>query len=191
MKLKSNKFIDTPSQTAGPFLHIGCTPKMNGIEVFKNNIGDLPFDKLTLDKKIRIRGKVFDGANQPLKDALIETWQCNEKGKFNNQFGFCRRATNFKTGEYEIETIKPGSFLKKDGTFQSPFILFFIFARGLNRPLITKMFFSKNEILTDIIFKKFQEKNRLLTLLPRIENSNDFIFNIYIQGKKETIFFDF
>ena len=190
MKLDKKKFLDTPSQTAGPFLHIGCTPDLIDINLFKENIGNFPFENKPLENIIKINGKIFDGNNEPIKDAMIETWQCDEYGIFHTQKGFIRVITNFNTGDYTIRTVKPGRFEDKTGLVHMPHVLFWIFAKGMNRPLVTKMYFKLDELKKDEIFKKLEIEDRISTLIPRTLSENNYEFNIYIQGKKETIFFE-
>ena len=190
MKLDKKKFLDTPSQTAGPFLHIGCTPDLIDINLFKENIGNFPFENKPLENIIKINGKIFDGNNEPIKDAMIETWQCDEHGIFHTQKGFIRVITNFNTGDYTIRTVKPGRFEDKTGLVHMPHVLFWIFAKGMNRPLVTKMYFKLDELKKDEIFKKLEIEDRISTLIPRTQSENNYEFNIYIQGKKETIFFE-
>ena len=140
--VKIRNFIDTPSQTAGPFLHIGCTPSITGINIFKDELGSIPFKNISLNEEINIKGKIYDGNNDPIIDAMIETWQCDENGKYFNYQGFSRRVTDFKTGEYQLKTIRPGNQINEDGTISPSYILFWIVARGMNRPLITRMYLS-------------------------------------------------
>ena len=52
----SKKLNETPSQTAGPFLHIGCTPRLININVFKEELGSYPFKNMSLDNTINIKG---------------------------------------------------------------------------------------------------------------------------------------
>ena len=130
-EIKKNKFLDTPSQTAGPFLHIGCTPDLIDINVFRESIGKFPSNSKSMDNIIQISGKIFDGNNEPIKDAMIETWQYDENGIFKKNEGFTRVITNFNTGEFTIKTVKPPHFKGKDDLIQSH-ILFWIFARGMN-----------------------------------------------------------
>ena len=80
--VKIKNFIDTPSQTAGPFLHIGCTPSITGINIFKDELGSTPFKNISLNEEINIKGKIYDGNNDPIIDAMIETWQCDKNGKY-------------------------------------------------------------------------------------------------------------
>ena len=189
--VKIKNFIDTPSQTAGPFLHIGCTPSITGINIFKDELGSTPFKNISLNEEINIKGKIYDGNNDPIIDAMIETWQCDENGKYFNYQGFSRRVTDFKTGEYQLKTIRPGNQIKEDGKISPSYILFWIVARGMNRPLITRMYFDENEIKSDVMFKNLSIQDRLKTLIPYTEDKKNFVFDIHLQGKKETIFFEF
>ena len=184
-------FKETPSQTAGPFLHIGCTPRIIGIDIFKNVLGQTPFEEITDDEAINIKGKIFDGNNEPIIDAMIETWQCDANGDYSNNQGFARRVTDFKTGEYQLKTIRPGNKFNKDGSLSPSYITFWIVARGMNRPLITRMYFVENDLKKDSILKTLNVEDRLNTLIPYSEDKKNFVFNIYLQGKKETIFFEF
>ena len=189
--VKVKNFIDTPSQTAGPFLHIGCTPSITGINIFKDELGSTPFTDISLNEEINIKGKIYDGNNEPIIDAMIETWQCDENGKYFNYQGFSRRVTDFKTGEYQLKTIRPGNQINVDGTIFPSYIIFWIVARGMNSPLITRMYFDENEIKSDLMFKNFNIQDRLKTLIPYTEDKKNFVFDIHLQGKKETIFFEF
>ena len=189
--VKIKNFIDTPSQTAGPFLHIGCTPSITGINIFKDELGSTPFKNISLNEEINIKGKIYDGNNDPIIDAMIETWQCDENGKYFNYQGFSRRVTDFKTGEYQLKTIRPGNQINEDGTISPSYILFWIVARGMNRPLITRMYFDENELKSDVMLNTLNIQDRLKTLIPFTEDKKNFVFDIHLQGKKETIFFEF
>ena len=185
------KFIETPSQTAGPFLHIGCTPRIAGINIFMSELGLTPFEEISDNEAINIKGKIYDGNNEPIIDAMIETWQCDADGNFLNNQGFARRVTDFKTGEYKLKTIRPGNKINKQGSFSPSYITFWIVARGMNRPLITRMYFVENDLKNDLMLKSLKIEDRLSTLIPHTEDEKNFIFDIYLQGKKETIFFEF
>ena len=101
------KFIDTPSQTAGPFLHIGCTPRIIGIDIFRNVLGQTPFEEITDDEAINIKGKIFDGNNEPIIDAMIETWQCDENGKVRVYFKFPQIYSTIQKGQRKRQTYHP------------------------------------------------------------------------------------
>ena len=79
----------------------------------------------------------------------------------------------------------------KMATISPSYILFWIVARGMNRPLITRMYFDENELKSDVMFKSLNIQDRLKTLIPYTEDKKNFVFDIHLQGKKETIFFEF
>ena len=143
MKIKKTILNETVSQTAGPFVHIGCTPNLIGINnIFKSDLGSKTFKNLERKNKINISGSVFDGNNKALLDVMIETWQCNEKGIYSSEEGFGRITSNCISGKYSLNTLKPGFNKNYDGILQSPHIMFILFARGINTPLITRMYFN-------------------------------------------------
>src|SRR5437660_1449713 len=112
---------ETPSQTAGPYVHIGLIPEQAGFEIFDNNFsGDIAAPDVA-GQRIVIEGRIFDGAGHVTKDVLVETWQANAAGRYNHPEdtqnkaldhgfrGWARTGTDFVTGLYTICTIKPGS----------------------------------------------------------------------------------
>ena len=189
--VKIQKFIDTPSQTAGPFLHIGCTPSITGINIFKSELGLTPFQDISDNEAINIKGKIYDGNKEPIIDAMIETWQCDANGNYSSNQGFARIVTDLKTGEYQLKTIRPGNEINSHGHLSASYITFWIVARGMNRPLITRMYFLENDLKNDLILQSLNIEDRLKTLIPHTEDEKNFVFDIHLQGKKETIFFEF
>ena len=192
MKIKKTILNETVSQTAGPFVQIGCTPNLIGIKnIFNSDLGSKTFKNLERKNKINISGRVFDGDNKALLDVMIETWQCNAKGIYSSDEGFGRITSNWISGKYSFNTLKPGFNKNYDGTLQSPHIMFMIFARGINTPLITRMYFNKAELKKDIkIYSRVKNKNKDSLIANKID-VNSYLFDIYLQGSKETIFFDF
>jgi protocatechuate 3,4-dioxygenase, alpha subunit len=73
---------ETPSQTGGPYVHIGLLPKQANIEVFENNFNNQLVKENTLGERIRLEGQVFDGLGLPLRDVLIEIWQADANGVY-------------------------------------------------------------------------------------------------------------
>ncbi len=185
------KLKETPSQTAGPFVHIGTLPEIAGLQA-----GPMPRNQLaradTLVERIRIRGTVIDGAGEPVKDAMIEIWQADANGQFggNAFLGGGRAATDFQSGEYAFETIKPGPTPFHDGRLQAPHISVAIFARGINVHLQTRMYFpdeAANE--ADPVLQLASDRKS--TLIAHAEANGGYRFDIRLQGDGETVFFDF
>src|SRR5262245_39310396 len=76
---------ETPSQTAGPYVHIGCTPNFAEITgVYETDLGISMVNDKTLGERITVRGRIFDGTGTPLRDALVEIWQADSKGLYNS-----------------------------------------------------------------------------------------------------------
>ena len=149
-----NYLKESPSQTAGPYVHIGCTPNFAEIEgVFPNDLGATMKTGPVQGQEITIRGAVYDGFGTPLRDALVEIWQADAAGLYNspaetrgaadpNFTGWGRSAGDMTTGEFTFETVKPGPVPFPDGRMQAPHILFWIVARGINIGLQTRMYFA-------------------------------------------------
>ena len=134
---------ETPFQTAGPFLHIGCLPNLININgVFKEDLGLSPFANHNVDDFISITGSVFDGNGDALDDIMLETWQSDEKGNYLSDNGFARFVPDIATKKYRLSTIKPGFVRNINGIIQCPHILFSISSRGLNMNLNTRMYLS-------------------------------------------------
>jgi protocatechuate 3,4-dioxygenase, alpha subunit len=195
---------ESASQTAGPYVHIGCTPNFTGIHgVFETDLGSGPLtnDK-TKGERITVKGHVFDGSGTPLKDGLIEIWQADADGLYNspsetrgsadpNFTGWARCPGDMATGEFVFETIKPGKVPFKDGRMQAPHISFWVVARGINLGLNTRMYFPEEEEANaaDPILSRVEHKVRVPTLIAKREG-DVLTFDIHLQGENETIFFD-
>lgn len=189
---------ETASQTAGPYVHIGCTPNFASIHgVYDKDLGSGP---LTSDKtrgvRITVRGHVYDGTGTALKDALVEIWQADADGLYNtdpNFAGWARCPGDMATGEFVFETIKPGRvpFRDRDPRPMAPHITFWVVARGINIGLHTRMYFSDEEKANaeDPLLNMIELKVRVPTLIGKREG-NTVTFDIHLQGDKETIFFD-
>ena len=194
---------ETPSQTAGPYVHIGLTPNFCGIEgVYDADLGVSMVNEKTRGERITIKARVIDGSGTPLKDALIEIWQADADGLYNspsetrgaadpNFTGWGRCASNMETGEFVFQTIKPGRVPFRDGRPMAPHISFWIVARGINLGLHTRMYFADEEKANgeDPILQRVEHRVRVPTLIaPRDDGT--YIFDIHLQGDRETVFFD-
>lgn len=198
-----NRLKESASQTAGPYVHIGLTPNFAEITgVYSEDLGISMVNDKTRGERITVKVRVIDGADTPLKDALVEIWQADAAGLYNspsemrgaadpNFTGWGRKATDMTTGECVFETIKPGRVPFRDGRPQAPHITFWVVARGINIGLHTRMYFADEEKANaeDPIFQRIEHKNRIPTLIAS-RDGNTYTFDIRLQGEKETIFFD-
>lgn len=196
---------ESASQTAGPYVHIGCTPNFVGIHgVFDKDLGSgALYNEQTRGTRITIRGTVYDGGGNPLKDALVEIWQADDAGFYNspsetrgaadpNFLGWGRSPGDMDTGEFVFETIKPGRVPFKDGRWMAPHVTFWIVARGINIGLHTRMYFPEEEQANggDPVLARIEHKPRVPTLIAKKEGDNTYRFDIRLQGEGETVFFD-
>lgn len=211
MMTQLTQFAETPSQTGGPYVHIGLAPQQAGFQIFDNNFGNVLVQPATLGERIRIEGQVFDGTGTPLRDVLIEIWQANAAGKYAHPAdqqdkpldpafrGWGRTGADFDTGFYSFETIKPGAVAGPGGKVQAPHICLILFARGINIGLHTRLYFSDEEQANaqDPVINGVEWEVRRPTLMAqRSERDGSVVyrFDIRIQdtpdGGRETVFFD-
>ena len=194
---------ETPSQTAGPYVHIGCVPNFCDIEgVYPNDLGDSMVNDKTKGERITVTGTVYDGTGTPLKDAMVEIWQADAQGFYPgndprgqadpNFTGWGRKAGDYDTGEWVFETVKPGAGPFKDGRMMAPHITFWVVARGINIGLQTRMFFpdEAGANAQDPLLTRIEHQNRVSTLIAEKTGDGAYRFDIRLQGEGETIFFD-
>lgn len=190
---------ESPSQTAGPYVHIGLTPNFTGIRgVYA---GDLGKETGTSGSDaITLTGTVYDGGGEPVRDCLIEFTQADGKGRTSlakigrkpGKFtGFARVPVNLKTGEFRLKTVKPGAVAGPDGTEQAPHITVWIVARGINIGLHTRIYFADEEAANaaDPVLS-LVPKARRKTLIAERTTKNRYRIDIRLQGEDETVFFD-
>jgi protocatechuate 3,4-dioxygenase alpha subunit len=198
-----DRLRETPSQTAGPYVHIGLTPNFCGIAgIFDRDLGAAMVNDKTRGERIELRICVFDGAGAPLKDALIEIWQADADGLYNspsetrgaadpNFAGWGRCPTSMETGVCVFETIKPGRVPFGEGRPMAPHVNIWIVARGINLGLHTRLYFSDEAKANreDPILAMIGDRARAATLIAEREGDT-YHFDIHLQGEKETVFFD-
>ena len=122
---------------------------------------------------------------------MIETWQSDENGEYSSDNGFARFVPNSITKKYNLSTIKPGSVQNFEGNFQSPHILFSISSRGINMNLNTRMYFEGDNLIKDPLLSLIKKGNNdINSLIAKKIDESSYIFDIFLQGKRETIFLD-
>lgn len=186
---------ETPSQTGGPYVHIGLLPAAAGLAVRTQEKPNVLAG--ASGERIRIEGVITDGSGAPVKDALIELWQADASGAYGQDgfSGFLRAAADFETGEWWFETVKPGRTPWRDGRLQAPHASLLMFARGINIHLHTRLYFSDEEGANaeDPVLRAIEQRHRVETLIARRENGPGlpvYRFDIRLQGDGETVFFD-
>jgi protocatechuate 3,4-dioxygenase alpha subunit len=194
---------ETPSQTAGPYVHIGLTPNFCDIGgVYDNDLGISMVNDKTRGERITVTGRIFDGAGALVRDAVVEIWQADAAGFHNspsemrgaadpNFTGWGRCPTRADDGVYSFETIKPGQVPYKDGRRMAPHITFWIVARGINIGLHTRMYFPEEAQANaaDPLLARIEHRDRVATLVAA-HDASVYTFDIHLQGEKETVFLD-
>jgi len=187
--------IPTASQTVGPFFNFGLTTN--------HALGIMAADGAE-GEHITLIFRVIDGDGLPTPgDSMIELWQADSEGRYQhpvdprcadadkNLCGFGRLETD-ANGVCVFETVKPGRIPNGDGTTQAPHINVTLFARGLGKPLRTRVYFSGEVANTDDRVLALIPANRRETLLAQqvAGQANAWAIEIHLQGEAETVFFD-
>ena len=194
---------ETPSQTAGPYVHIGLTPNFCDIKgVYENDLGTVMVNDKTLGERITVTGRVFDGAGALVRDAVIEIWQADGAGLYNspsemrgtadpNFTGWGRCPTRAEDGVFTFDTVKPGRVPFKGGRKMAPHITVWIVARGINIGLHTRMYFPEEAEANkaDPLLLRIEHRERVDTLIAQRDGST-YTFDIRLQGDRETVFLD-
>ena len=200
---------ETPSQTAGPYVHIGLIPHQAGFDIFEKPFGNVLAGPETLGGRIIIEGRVLDGLGAPCKDVLLEIWQANAAGRYNHPAdpqtgkdidpgfrGWGRTGTDFATGVFRFETIKPGPVVGRHGHKpMAPHVNVWLVARGINIGLQTRLYFADEIALNeaDPVLRMIDPPVRRETLLAQRSDRGGtpvYVFDIHLQGDRETVFFD-
>ena len=165
--------VETPSQTAGPYVHIGCIPTFAGVEgVYPEDLGLRPFQDGAQGEVVTITGSIYDGTGWAMRDAMFESWQADSKGLYPGQdgadpkvSGFCRFAADKDSGEYTLRTIKPGGVRDRRGALMAPHISLWIVARGINIGLHTRVYFEDEDNSADPLLGRIEQRHRVETLI--------------------------
>jgi protocatechuate 3,4-dioxygenase alpha subunit len=181
----------TTSQTIGPYLRIGLEWMV---------IEDLAAAGVA-GERVRIEGRVLDGEGKPVNDAAVELWQANSHGRYaspedkgeaalERAFRGYGRSLTDDAGAFRFRTIKPGRVPGPQGKLQAPHLVVTVFMRGLLKQLLTRMYFPDEPANADDPILALVPRERRPTLVAR-RRGDALEWNIVLQGKDETVFFDF
>ena len=192
----------TPSQTVGPCYAYALTPANYDFRpVFGNDLTgpDVP------GTRIKIEGRIFDGAGAGVPDAMVEIWQADAAGTYahgmaggatpNTGFKGFGRTEPDKDGGYSFTTVKPGRTVGADGTLQAPHIGVTLFARGMLLHLYTRIYFSDEASNVQDQVLNLVPEDRRGTLVAHKIAEGRYRFDMRIQGEGdagagETVFFE-
>jgi protocatechuate 3,4-dioxygenase, alpha subunit len=184
----------TAHQTVGPYLHIGLT-WLNTDRIAATGVQG---------ERLTIQGRLLDGDGHGVSDGMIEIWQANAQGKYAHPEdkqkkalepgfrGFGRIPTNAK-GAFRFSTIKPGSVPGPDQTPQAPHLVVAVFMRGSLKHLATRIYFPGEPAnAKDPLLALVPPARRGTLIAKKRPGRRDVLeWNVILQGKGETVFFDF
>jgi protocatechuate 3,4-dioxygenase alpha subunit len=170
----------TPSQTIGPFFAVAL-PWPGARQVVPDGMAGA----------FRIGGRLLDGSGEPVVDGLIETWQIGPRWAPRPFTGFGRCPTDAE-GRFAILTCKPDAVPAADGRTQAPHLAVSIFARGLLRRLVTRIYFPDEELAnqSDPLLSAIPDPAARATLIASHAKGGGYTFDIRLQGGGETLFLD-
>lgn len=194
---------ETPSQTCGPFVHIGLALAAAGNPSREQEICSAMAKPGAPGEHIILVGNVYDGNGHLVRDSFLEFWQANHAGVYDDAFdpekafnSFGRTATTFDAGEWTLSTIKPGVVNNAAEVPMAPHINVSLFARGINIHLQTRLYFAdeaeangKDPVLN--LIEQPQRRETLLAQRCEVDGKPAYRFDMRIQGEGETVFFDF
>ena len=179
-------------QTVGPYLHIGLDWLTTRDIAGRGVKGE----------RVTIAGQLVDGNGVGVSDGLFEIWQANAAGKYAHPEdtqnkplergwrGFGRVPTDAKGG-FRFSTIKPGRVHGPQGKLQAPHLVVAVFMRGLLKHLATRIYFPDEPANNEDPILKLVPVARRATLVARRDGKNALEWNVILQGKNETVFFDY
>jgi protocatechuate 3,4-dioxygenase alpha subunit len=190
----------TPSQTVGPYFTMALAAEGHNVVAGPDVAGT----------HIRIEGRVLDGDRAPIEDALVDLWQANAAGRYRHWrdarehlpldggfTGHGSAATEFSTGAYWFESIKPGPVPDPRGGVQAPHISLIVQARGMLMPSYTRLYFPEDvdERERDLVLSMVPADRRYTLVATRADEPSAtglpvYTFDIRFQGDDETVFFD-
>ncbi len=189
------KMVPTPSQTVGPFFSFGLTEGRGCVQCIAG--------PQARGERVLLSCRVLDGDGAPVPDAMIEIWQADADGRYNHPDepqhasadpacrGFGRMGTS-ERGTCEFETIKPGRVQGPNGILQAPHLNLAVFGRGLLKQVYTRAYFANDPANREDPVLALIPEERRETLMAHLDDRREgrWKFEIHLQGKHETVFFD-
>ncbi len=186
-------YVQTPSQTVGPFFHYALPYQAGPYLVGENTEGE----------RITVEGRITDGDGLPVTDALVEIWQANAAGRYDHPedgqdkpldaaFSGFGRAPTDEDGVFRFYTVKPGAAPGLHNEMQAPHININILARGVLKRLATRLYFA-DEVdanRVDPVLNLVPEERRQTLIAERAGDTAVYRLDISLQGENETVFFD-
>lgn len=184
---EQTRLTPTPGQTVGPFYGYALPYP-----------GDRELVPPGSSRAVELHGVVYDGAGDPVPDAILEIWQPDETGTVVLRTGSLRRDgftfTGFgrcaaePEGRFSFSTVEPGP----TEAGRARFISVVVFARGLLNRLFTRVYLPEDTEAhaTDPLLSSLESAERQRLIAVR-EADGSLRFDIRLQGEDETPFLRF
>jgi protocatechuate 3,4-dioxygenase alpha subunit len=180
------KLTPSGSQTVGPFFRIGL-----------EHLYSAAVKPIEHSEMVTVFGKVIDSDGAPVPDAVLELWHADDRGRYAESFEgsgrsvcFTRTATDDQ-GRFEFSISKPGTGACEPEFKQAPHLSVLVFARGLLRQLMTRIYFPGETANGSDSLLQMVPEDRRGTLIAREAGggANAYEWNVVLQGRDETVFF--
>lgn len=181
----TEKLFPTADQTVGPYYAIGMEYAGSEELVPHGSVGS-----------IVLAGYVYDGAGNPVPDAVVEIWQTDAAGRVPTESGALNRKVGSfsgfgrsgsdEEGRYQFTTLPPAA--PEPG--KAAFFAVVVFARGLLARLHTRIYLpGQPEIETDPLLSRLSPERRATLVATEVDGG--YRHDIHLQGEKETVFLAF
>jgi len=156
----------TPFQTVGPYLSLGIKAGL---------------DEPAQGDAIVIKGRLLDGAGQPIVDGVLEWWHPSLPAVL--------RTLTANNGEFRLQAAKPPS---RDvaGQVEAPHFAVRVLARGILTQYVTRVYFADDPATAQDHVLNLVPAARRRTLIAERDSANDYRFDVIVQGDNETVFFE-
>ncbi len=206
--------VPTGSQTVGPFFSIGLNHLIDRAptraagsitiqgQVFDGDGAGVPDAMLEFWSPAEAAWRCHEqsGHPQPTIEARPQATSGSDQAKSGEPLaeptdpatgyaaGFRRVATD-GDGKFRVTLLRPKPAAWPDGRLQAPHLLVLVFARGLLRHLLTRVYCADEEaISSDPLLQKIPAERRG-TLVAQAQGPSAYGWNIILQGQNETVFF--
>jgi len=160
-----------------------------------------------LGEKIVVSGRVVDEDGRPVRDSLLEVWQCNAAGRYRHKrdqhdapldpnFNGWGKMMTDADGRYRFITIKPGPYPwgNHDKAWRPAHIHFSLFGNVYAQRLVTQMYFPSDPLFDyDPIFQSIADpaaRQRLISRFSLEHTVGDqmlgYEFDIILRGRDAT-----
>jgi len=184
--------VTTPNGPIGPFYHFALTDHATSVMAGPKAKGE----------RIKLTVRVLDSAGVQATNAMIELWQADANGVYNNPAdprhreadpdftGFGRQATD-EEGLCSFDTVVPGSVPGPGGALQAPHINLTVYAPGLLRRITSRIyFFGDAANASDFVLSLVPHERRSTLMAHEGAEPGEWNFDLHLAGDRETVFFD-